>query len=539
MSAMHRRDLLQKMAAVPFLATWSQESIWAADAHRQPLEEAGDTIYASIGVEPIINCRGTFTIIGGSIERPEVGEAMEAATGYFVQYDELAYGVGKRLAELVQCEWGIVTSGCAAALKHITAACVTGGNPEKLLRIPDLTGFDKTEVIVPRQSRNAYDHAVRNIGVTIVEVSAPEELERAINPRTAMIYLVTGPSVDADKPLSLEAIARIAKPYGVPILADAAAEDLTIPPIHLARGATVVAYSGGKAICGPQCAGLAFGPKELLMAAWQASSPHHGPGRDNKVGKEEIMGMLAAVEAWTSRDHLAEWNTWLQWLETIASTVRAVAGVETEVTMPQGLSNRAPVLHIRWNADQLHISGEEVAESTARKRPRIALGSRDHDGKASVQITPSQMRPEQVTVVANRLYEILAEKRTPKTTSWKTPASKLDGVWDLEIQYFTSKSKHKLSLEQDGNWLAGYHQAEFAGAEIVGIVDGDEVKMSSVLRMPGDHIPYMFEGKIDAKGMSGTVFLGEYLTATFTATRNAYRLPKKDFLIPSGPPLAT
>ena len=150
----------------------------------------GPQIYQSIGVEPVINCRGTFTIIGASVELPEVRAAMDAASKHFVQLDELAEAVGRRLAELTGAEWGMVSAGCAAGLKHVTAACVAGGNPEKLLRIPDLTGLDKTEVIIPRSSRTVYDHAIRNIGVKIVMVNTPEELEHAINPKTAMIYLV-------------------------------------------------------------------------------------------------------------------------------------------------------------------------------------------------------------------------------------------------------------------------------------------------------------------------------------------------------------
>ncbi len=142
---------------------------------------SGPNIYQSIGVEPVINCVGTYTIIGGSIERPEVVEAMHAASGFFVQYDELAFGIGRRLAELTKAEWGMISAGCAAGMKHVTAACVTGGNPEKLIRIPDLTGFDKTEVVIPRSSRNAYDHAIRNIGVKIITVDTLEELGKALN----------------------------------------------------------------------------------------------------------------------------------------------------------------------------------------------------------------------------------------------------------------------------------------------------------------------------------------------------------------------
>ena len=175
--------------------------------------KAGPEIYQSIGVEPVINCRGTFTIIGASVELPEVRAAMEYAAQYFVQFDELADAVGRRLAELTGAEWGMVSAGCAAGLKHVTSACVAGGNPEKLIRIPNLAGFDKTEVVIPRSSRSVYDHAVRNIGVKLIVVDTAEELANALSPRTAMIYLTAGgPSLSG--PLALEAVARMAKPGG-------------------------------------------------------------------------------------------------------------------------------------------------------------------------------------------------------------------------------------------------------------------------------------------------------------------------------------
>src|SRR5438309_5272047 len=160
----------------------------------------GPEIYQSIGVEPVINCRGTFTIIGASVEVPEVRAAMEYAAQYYVQLDELAECVGRRLAELTGAEGGMVSAGCAAGLKHVTAACVAGGNPEKLIRIPDLTGFDRTEVVIPRSSRSVYDHAVRNVGVKIMTVDTIEEFENALTPKTAMIYTL---AYTADHPLGL------------------------------------------------------------------------------------------------------------------------------------------------------------------------------------------------------------------------------------------------------------------------------------------------------------------------------------------------
>src|SRR6478609_6784776 len=197
-----------------------------AEAAAGPLA-AGSQIYQSIGVEPVINCRGTFTIIGGSVERPEVRAAMDAASRYFVQIDELADAVGRRFAELTGAEWGMVSAGCAAGLKHVTVACVTGGNPEKLIRIPNLEGFEKTEVIIPTSSRNVYDHAIRNVGVRIIQVDTLEEMEHALNERTAMIYLMALDNVQPDYPFTLENVSKIAKPRNIPILIDAAAEILT------------------------------------------------------------------------------------------------------------------------------------------------------------------------------------------------------------------------------------------------------------------------------------------------------------------------
>ena len=542
---MKRREIIKQLGIVPVAGSLlASESLFGSPARASsPIPGAslvGDqSIYDSIGVVPIINCRGTFTILGGSTERPEVLKAMEAASGYFVQYDELAFGIGQKLAELTKAEWGMVSAGCAAGLKHVTAACVTGGNPEKLLKIPDLSGLEKTEVISPRYSRNVYDHAIRNIGVTMINVRTPEELKAAIGAKTAMIYVNSDRNMVKGQPLSLEVIVEIAKEKNIPVLVDAAAEDLSIPCIHLERGATIVAYSGGKAICGPQCAGLLLGDKNLLMSAWQASSPHHGPGRDNKVGKEEMLGMLAAVEAWITRDHKAEWATWLSWLEEISKKVSKVIGVSTSVADPVGLSNRTPRLNIQWDPDKLHITGEEVAELVARNKPRIAIGANSENGTTSVNITPSQMRPGNARVVANRLYEILSQKREPVSEEMAAPGLDIAGHWEIEMEFFTSKSTHYLFLEQKENWVSGTHQSDFATQEVVGMVENGEFRLRSNYRAVGDGISYWFSGKKKGDGLTGSVFLGEYLTAKFTAKPVAYRKSHKRIVVPGGPPLAT
>jgi L-seryl-tRNA(Ser) seleniumtransferase len=540
--SMTRRELLQvgNVLALPMLVGGVRVDA-EARAAIGPLTP-GPQIYQSIGVEPIINCRGTFTIIGGSVERPEVRAAMDAASKYYVQMDELADAVGQRLAELTGAEWGMVSAGCAAGMKHVTAACVTGGNPERLVRIPDLTGFDKTEVIAPRYSRNVYDAALRNIGVTLTTVETPEELARSISPRTAMIYIMAADQSESG-PLSLEAIAEIARPANVPILVDAAAEILTIPNVHLQRGATVVVYSGGKAICGPQCAGLVLGRKNILMSAWQASAPHHGPGRDNKVGREETLGMVAAVEAWVKRDHKGEWNTWLSWLDHISKRVSTIDGVKTAVREPTGLSNRSPALVISWDPNRLHVTGEEIAEELARTKPRIALGTAGGAQAApsatAISVTAWMMQPGDDRIVADRIHNVLSRKREPRSTTMAAPAATIAGRWDVDIEFFSSKGRHVVFVEQDGNWLTGSHQGEFTTRELDGSIDGNQVKLRSVERQLGSSVPFIFVGTLSGEAMSGAVYMGEYLNATFTARRHAYSSSRTPIRVPSGRPLAT
>jgi hypothetical protein len=292
-------------------------------------------------------------------------------------------------------------------------------------------------------------------------------------------------------------------------------------------------------MCGPQGTGLLLGNKKLLMAAWQASSPHHGPNRDNKVSREEIMGMLAAVEAWVIRDHAAEWQMWLARLDHIAQRVLQVEEVETEIEQPAGLSNHSPTLVISWDPTALHITGEQVAEDFARKKPRIAIGARDAEGRATIRITPSQMQPGNEEVVAERIYRILREVRDPQPTQLASAEVDISGHWHLTVEYFTSSSHHRLYLQQEGNWVEGTHHSDFSSQEIAGTVEGDRVKLRSQVQQPGDSIHFLFSGHVTGDTMAGSVFLGEYLTAQFTAKRASYQKVRKAFAIPGGPPLAT
>lgn len=503
-------------------------------------------IYRSIGVEPVINCRGIFTIIGGSLKRPQVKAAMEAASKNFAQMDELADAVGQRLAELTGAEWGVVSSGCAAGLKLVTAAVVAGGDPEKLIRIPDLSGFEKTEVIVPRTSRNAYDHAIRNIGVKLVTVATLQELENAINSKTAMIYVVNGDHSWTGAPLSLENIAAVANPLQIPILFDAANEILTFPPVHLKRGATIVAQSGGKAICGPQSAGLLLGRKDILKAAWQASSPHHGPCRDNKVDRDEMFGMLAAVEVWKQLDHDAINKQWLRYLDHIIARISDVPSLTTRIHVPStrsGLSNVSPELVITWDAQTLNLTGKEMAEELGRKKPRIAVasgGGRGNDPTINgIAVTTIGMQPGEEKIVADRIHEIFSRDRPAKPAALSAPAFDLSGSWEIAVAFYNSEAVHRLFIEQAGNWIKGVHQSAFALNELTGTVEGNRVTLQSRVRLIGDSITYLFTGTVTGDMITGDIFMGEYRDAKFIAKKDHTPVPQEPIFVPKGPPLAS
>jgi seryl-tRNA(Sec) selenium transferase len=269
-------------------------------------------------------------------------------------------------------------------------------------RLPDLTGL-KNEVIMPRASRNVYDHAIRMVGVNIIEVENSREFRAAVNKQTAMITIL-GDAEDHNG-VSLEELVDVGKQQGIPVLVDAAAERPDVPNYYLKKGVDAVAYSGGKCLRGPQCSGLALGRRDLLWAAWLNSAPHHAFGRSMKVGKEEIMGLLAAVEMWVKhRDHQAEWRQWESWLQTITTAATKIPGVQTQVVRP-GRSNVAPTLSITWDPTKVKMTADELKKALNQASPRIwvPLGHR-----GGVTIMPYMMEPGEDKIVAQRMLEALS-----------------------------------------------------------------------------------------------------------------------------------
>jgi seryl-tRNA(Sec) selenium transferase len=534
-----RRSLLRLASLIGASSAVPASSAVAAQTRRAVAPAATPAVpdvYKSIGVRPLINCRGTLTIIGGSIELPEVRAAKSSANQQHAHLDEVMAAVGKRLGELTGAEWGMVSSGCAAAMSHATAACVAGGNPDLHVRIPNLEGFAKDEVIIPTHSRNVYDAAIRAVGVKIVEVDGPEALQLAIGPKTAMIYIFAGPRNDSG-PFSTEVICGIAKPHNVPVFVDAAAEILTIPNVHLQRGATLVGYSGGKYIRGPQSAGVLLGRKDLVQAAWVHSAPHHGYARAMKVGREEMIGMLVAVESWVKRDHAAEWKEWVARCDYIADHVSKMnAGITAQVQREPGvsLSNRSPRVVLRWDSKQLGITGADVSDLLDKGEPRIALGggggggrgNQELPGDTGISVTSAMMSPGDEKIVAQRIVQVLSGKHTlTPPAPVLAPASNIAGRWDIQITYAASTSVHTMHLQQQGNRLEGVHQGNFLTRDVAGTISGDAITLAStVTERHGDSLNYRFAGKVSGDGMTGTLDMGEYLTATWTARRPAGRI---------------
>jgi L-seryl-tRNA(Ser) seleniumtransferase len=473
--------------------------------------------YTRIGVKPFINCTATLTINGGSATLPEVISTIEQASHYHVNLNELMDKVGDRLAELLQAGWGLVTAGAASSLMFATAGCLAGTDPEKIQRLPNLEGI-KNEVIMPRESRNVYDHALRDLNVKLIEVNAPDELRNAISAHTAMVA-VLGQHFGSAK-LDLKDVAPVARKAGVPILVDAAADYLIVPNPYLALSADMVAYSGGKIIRGPQTAGLLIGRRDLVRAAWANSAPHHAFGRTAKVSKEEIVGMLRAVEVWRQeRDIQTDMTVWESWYAEMIPLITRTKGIRAEVHGPIR-GGPFPTLNISWDPEQIGMTAGEVGHALLNGEPRI-MTQAEGEGHSFV-IRPVAMKSGEHKIVAQRLFEVF--NAAPKPTlpkAWEAPAADISGPWEVEMQYEVGSSRHKLVLVTNGNSIMGLHQRWAYQGDLKGHIDGAEVKFHSMHLADGNTLSYTFTGSVSGDSMSGVVDLGEYGQAKWRATRLA------------------
>ena len=460
--------------------------------------------YLALGVRPFINCCSVRTMHGGSLMLPQVRAAVDAASRQFVNLDELMEAAGRRIAELTGAEWGIVTCGSAAAVALGTAACVAGNDPVKMLRLPFTDGM-VNRVIIPKKQRFAYDQAVRMIGCPIVEIDTREELDRALEEPVALVVLLGKQEHLAG--VRLEEIASVVKPRGIPIMVDAASEHIERPSPWLTRGADLVIYSGGKFLRGPQTSGLLLGNKRLVEAAWRNGSPHQALGRPMKVSKEDIIGVIAALECWfEARDPAAERRRWDDDLAAIAERLARLDGTSSEVLQPEGV-DRVPRLKIIWDADRFPLGGAALRQRVLDGEPRVMLDDNSAT-ENSIAVDPFQLQPGEAAEVGDAVVAVLRASLSNRPPAAQPPSPAVAGEWELRVDFLHGVRSHRLALEQRGNQLAGHQRsAQFEGP-VTGMVEADLIQFSFGSRYEASNLSFRFEGKLRDGAMAGTVALG-------------------------------
>ena len=371
--------------------------------------------YQKLGVTPFINAAGTYTVLSASTMPDEVQAAIALAAKQPVNLNELLDASGEYLAKRLRCQAALVTSGAAAALVVGTAACVTHGNDSAILSIPTDMSTLKNEVLIQKTHRYGYDHALRNCGIRFVEVETLEQYEQAFNERTVMTHFFNA----GEGQISREDWVRVAHQHGVPCFNDAAAD---VPPIsnlwnYTQMGFDLVTFSGGKGLRGPQCTGLLLGKKDLIEAAKKNNSPNSNTiGRGMKVAKEEVVGMVAAVDWFLSQDDAAMEAEYRKRAERIAAQLKNIPTVKTQVFIPAVAANHVPHLLITYDQNQIKITGAEVMQKMREGKPRIELNPSTGGAPASAGLPGGpntivvgvwMLQSGEDVIVAKRLREVL------------------------------------------------------------------------------------------------------------------------------------
>ena len=419
-----RRGFMKFLAASPLLTQLAARGLYEKSALAFGIDTRTN-VYSRLGVKTIINCRGTWTYLSGSLEFPEVRAAQVEAAQHFVNIIDLQRAAGRRLAEVTGAESGLITSGAAGAMAAATAACIAGSDPQKIWQLPDTTGL-KHEVIMVG-GRSAFDSAIRLAGAKLVLVDGPDAIANAVNDNTAMIY-----TTDLGDKLAREV--GIAKEHNVPMLLDDAAG---IPPaenlkLYAQMKIDLYTFSGGKGLRGPQCSGVLLGRKDLIDAALRNSSPYEGAVcRPMKVGKEEVIGCLTAIETWLNVDEKKLYAEWNARVERIGKLVETVPGVKTEIYVPND-GNRYPTLKVSWDQQAWNFSisacvqklreGDPVIEILGVDNPSLVPGVREGVDKPKpdkkeivqqnhIELVSMTIQPGEEMIVGQRLRSILAAAR--------------------------------------------------------------------------------------------------------------------------------
>jgi len=359
-------------------------------------------ILKELGIRTFVNAAGTYTAMTASLMHDEVVETIKQGAKKFAMLDEVQDKVGEKIAELCHAEAATVTAGCWSALVLGTAGVLTGMDMKKVAQLPDVTGM-KSEVIVQKGHNIGYVHALTNTGAIIIEIETVQELEKAINEKTAMMWFLN--TYAPMGKIQHEEWVAIAKKHKIPTMIDMAAD---VPPVsnlwkYNDLGFDLVCVSGGKAMCGPQSAGILMGKKELIAAARLSAPPRGGNiGRGMKVNKEEILGMYVALEKYINQDHDAEWKMWESKIDTIVTSVNSIEGVTTEVSVPP-IANHTPLLFIKWDESKVKTSNKDLMLKLRNGSPSIEVMT----NVTGINITVFMLQEGEEKIVAKRVREEL------------------------------------------------------------------------------------------------------------------------------------
>ena len=400
----NRRKVLQSLAALPFAGSFfGTNSLSAQTNSAAVVSSLRRDFFKELGLRTFINAAGTYTSMTGSLMPKEVVEAISYGANEYVNLDDLQDKVGERIAELLECEYATVSSGCFGAMSIGMAGILTGKDPKKVKQLPNTEGM-KNEVIMQESHSIGYAQALTNVGAKVVRVKTAKQLEKAITDKTCMLWFLNAHTDRGE--IKWEEFIALGKKHNIPTFIDCAAD---VPPVeNLFRftkmGFDLVAFSGGKGLRGPQSAGLLLGKREYIEAARMHTPPRGETiGRGMKVNKEEVLGMLAALELYLEKDHRKEWEMWESQIQLISESANSVVGVETEIHVPP-YANHVPSLRIRWDEKKVKISPNEVRKQLTEGHPSIQTVG---DSK-SVGMTTWMMVPGQERIVAKRVKEILS-----------------------------------------------------------------------------------------------------------------------------------
>lgn len=363
--------------------------------------------YVELGVTPVINAEGTMTMLGGSLIRPEVEAVIALGAKHYVSIPELEIVAGKRIAQMLKLPQGytaMVTSGAAGAIQSGLAGILTGDNESFIKQLPDLTGM-KSEVIIQKTHRNPFDHQLRGTGIRLIEIETRDQLHRAVNDRTAMMHFTN--FADAAGQIKVDEWIKLGKQYNLPCMIDAAAD--TPPVSHLwdyaNMGYDLITFSGGKAMRGPQCAGLLLGREDLVHYALLNNSPYEDTlGRGQKVGKEEIVGMIKALELYLAEDHEALAKEWQSRLQNVSRQITKIPGVSTSFFTPD-IANHVPHMQITWDP-KIAATPKQISQVLRSGQPSIVIGG-GGEGRTGLVMCSFMLQPGEDQIIADQLAKAL------------------------------------------------------------------------------------------------------------------------------------